>query len=69
MKHKYRISKIENDIITLDNRQRFKVDAFDSTKLTFWSPSFDSVEVEGSGAFVKITNLKRNETVKAEELH
>lgn len=69
MKHKHRISKIENDIITLDNGHRFKVDPFGSMKLPFWSPIFDGVEVEGLGVIVKITNLKRNETVKAEELH
>jgi len=68
MKTKHRISKVEGDTITLDNHKKFKADIISSSKLMFWSAHFDEVEVEGSGVFTKITNLKRHETIKAEEL-
>ena len=69
MKSKHRISKIEGDIITLDNQKKYKADVFGSSKLLFWSQHFDDVEVEGSGFFTKLTNLKRKETIKAQELN
>jgi hypothetical protein len=68
MKSKHRISKIENDTITLDNQKRYKAEPFGSSKLLFWSQYFDEVEVDGSGFSTKLTNLKRKETVKADEL-
>jgi len=69
MKSKHRISKIEGDTITLDNHRKYKADAFGSPKLAFWSQHFEEVEVEGSGFFTKITNLKRKETIQAQEIH
>ena len=68
MKSKHRITRIEGDIITLDNNTQYKADVFGSSKLMFWSAHFDDVEVEGSGFFTKLTNLKRKETIKAEEV-
>jgi hypothetical protein len=67
MKSKHRISRIEGDTITLDNQKKYKADVFGSSKLRFWSEHFYEVEIEGSGMSTRLTNLKRNETIKAEE--
>jgi hypothetical protein len=68
MKSKHRITNIEGDTITLDNRKKYKADAFTSSKLMFWSAHFDDVVVEDDVFQKKITNLKREESIKAEEL-
>jgi hypothetical protein len=68
MKSKHRISKIDKDILILDDKSVYRADILSSSKLMFWSTTMDQVEVESTGFGVKITNLKRNETIKASKV-
>ena len=68
MKRKHRISKIDKDIIILDDNSVYRADIMSGSKLMFWSAIMDEVEVESSGLSVSITNLKRNETIKASKV-
>ena len=68
MKSKHRISKIDKDILILDDKSVYRADIMSSSKLMFWSMTMDQVEVESTGLGVKITNLKRNETIKASKV-
>lgn len=68
MKSTHRISKIDKDIIILDDNSVYRADIMSGSKLMFWNAVIDRVEVESSGFGVSITNTNRNETIKASKI-
>jgi hypothetical protein len=67
MKSKHHMKKNDKDIIILDDNSVWRLDMFGSSKPTFWS-TFDDLEIDDSGFNSSITNLKKNETVKAQKI-
>jgi len=69
MKTRYRISKIEGDIITLNNFKRYKAGPLDAHRLIFWHAFLDEVELSGSWPFLKMTKISGKQTISVTELH
>ena len=68
VKSTHRIKKVDDDILILDDDSVWKADVFTASKLMYWSPLFEKVEVEQSAFRAIITNLSRREAVKASKI-
>lgn len=67
MKHKSKIDKVENCIVTLRNGSKWKIDKYDEFTVKGWS-FMDEIESETIGLDKGLHNLKRNKKIKADPL-
>jgi hypothetical protein len=59
------VARIEEDVLILSDKSAWISHPEGSAKLTSWSPN-DRIEIEAAGAnYKRITNLDRNQTVRA----
>jgi hypothetical protein len=63
MKSTHSIRRIENGVVELDNGTKWRPDVMSASKVLFWSPVMDRVELEDSGIMSKMTNISKKQTI------